>query len=95
MYDADDERTYREMLDTLLFEHCAVIYTTPEGKLSVRRLYRESPVSERSVEFLVGADRRAEGLSYVYGHLLAVNITRLAGRARNPTKARGLTWSHL
>lgn len=82
VYDADDERTYREMLDTLLFEHCAVIYTTPEGKLSVRRLYRESPVSERSVEeFLVGDGIETGGGDYSYDGVKVVwsNLSRLDG----------------
>jgi len=82
VYDADDERTYREMLDTLLFEHCAVIYTTPEGKLSVRRLYRESPVSERSVEeFLVGDGIETGGGDYSYDGVKVVwsNLSKLDG----------------
>ena len=82
VYDADDERTYREMLDTLLFEHCAVIYTTPEGKLSVRRLYRETPVSERSVDdFLVADGIETSGGDYQFDGTKVVwsNLSRLDG----------------
>ena len=82
VYDADDERTYREMLDTLLYEYCAVIHTTPEGKLSVRRLYKESPVSERSVEgFLVKEGITTGGGDYAYDGVKVVwsNLSRLDG----------------
>lgn len=82
VYDADDERTYREVLDTLLFEHCAVIYTTPEGKLSVRRLYRETPTSERSVEeFLVNDGIETGSGDYAYDGVKVVwsNLSRLNG----------------
>lgn len=77
VYDADNERTYRDFLDTLLFEHCAVVYLTPQGKLSVRRLYRESPTSERTVDhFLVkdgiatgGGDYQFDGVKVIWSNL--------------------------
>jgi hypothetical protein len=82
VYDADDERTYRDFIDTLLYEHCAVLYTTPEGKLSVRRLYKESPTSERSLDhFLVNDGIETSGGDYAYDGVKVVwsNLSRLDG----------------
>ena len=82
VYDADDERTYRDFIDTLLYEHCAVLYTTPEGKLSVRRLYKESPTSERSLDhFLVNDGIETSGGDYQFDGVKVVwsNLSRLDG----------------
>ena len=82
VYDSDYERTYREFIDTLLFEHCAVLYTTPEGKLSVKRLYRDEPTSERTVDdFIVEDGINTSGGDYYFDGVKIVwsNLGRLDG----------------
>ena len=42
VYDKDDKETYRNFLDTLLFEHCAVYVTTLDGKLMVKGFTKQT-----------------------------------------------------
>ena len=81
VYDKDDKETYRDFLDTLLFEHCAIYVTTLDGKLMVKRLYQTNPVSERDVtEFLLkeglstkGGDYQFDGVEIKWSNLAVLS----------------------
>ncbi|HOR21893.1 MAG TPA: hypothetical protein PLY43_04150, partial [Ruminococcus sp.] len=64
VYDKDSEKTYRELLDLLLYEHCAVLHTTLQGKLTVKRLYVENPVASRELDFTIKDGISTKGGNY-------------------------------
>lgn len=49
VYRPTDDRTYRDYIDTMLFEHCAVFTNDGSGKFVIKRLYKVSPSSARTV----------------------------------------------
>lgn len=56
-YDVDDKKTYRGLMNTLLFEHGSVFSFDRDGKFRVTKLSFENPVATRSVDNYVDADK--------------------------------------
>jgi hypothetical protein len=56
VYDSDDGRTYRDLLDTLLMECGAVLDTTDEGKIYIKNLKQTTVVADRVVEKFLNSD---------------------------------------
>lgn len=48
-YDTSEDKTYRDVLDTLLKEHCLCLTTTPEGAVVIRSLLVDDVAPKREI----------------------------------------------
>lgn len=92
VYDPDKKKTYRNRIDTILYEYNAVLDQTDSGKFIIRPMKFDSPVASRTVAYqienkmkLSGGDNQNDGIKLTWSELALMKNATVYQASVTPT----------